>query len=296
VLLAALGGGARAAVAPTRAGFDHFYAVMDEATVRAIETSEYLREFADVEVKTTNSSAGHYRGLYLNGRETSVELFAPAGYDLDAPPAPVGKLGLAVSTEQVGGVTQLQTAMADEGAPAEVSTVRATLAGRTVDWFLSLTPLAPAPPTAPGQPSVEIWAMEYLESYFDAARKEPPEGDRDRISRERYRRDDYRQHMMRDVTGLTMAVTAEDWAGLRPLLSAAGMAISEGDGEAQASANARLRFIFVPRRLVGLRQLEFALNSAPASMRIEQLGRSRLTVGPGAYAVWTFGPRPARVP
>jgi hypothetical protein len=118
--------------------------------------------------------------------------------------------------------------MAEDGARAEVSTVRATLAGRTVDWFLSLTPLAPAPPAGPRQPIIEFWAMEYLESYFEAAHKEPPEGDQDRISRERYRRDDYRQHMMRDVTRLTMAVTAEDWAGLRPLLSAAGMAISEG--------------------------------------------------------------------
>jgi hypothetical protein len=59
VLVAAVGGGARAAVVPPRADLDHLYAVMDQATMRAIETSEYLREFADVEVKTTSSSEGH---------------------------------------------------------------------------------------------------------------------------------------------------------------------------------------------------------------------------------------------
>jgi hypothetical protein len=235
--------------------------------------------------------------MYLQGRETSVELFSPAGYDLDAPPAAVGKLGIALSTEEVGGLSRIQAVMKRASAEAKLSTAQRIVDGRKIDWFRSLEPTAPAPAVSAQGPTVEIWAMEYLASYFEARtdNEEPPENDKDIISRERYRSDEYRQHLMRDVIGLTLAVTRDDWNGLRPLLAAAGMRIVEDRVGAQASGKALLRFQFVPRALVGLRQVEFALNSAPSETHLERLGHSSLAVARDGRAVWSFDP-PMRDP
>lgn len=56
--------------------YNHSYGVFDRETADAIEHSDYLREFANFQVRTTTGTGGQtWTGRYLMGRETYLELF-----------------------------------------------------------------------------------------------------------------------------------------------------------------------------------------------------------------------------
>jgi hypothetical protein len=134
------------------------------------------------------------------------------------------------------------------------------------------------------------WGMEYRPEYFadPRGRTEPPNHPGD-VGRERYLNDGYREHLMRDVTGVHIALTARDLANTLPLLEAGGFRIRSTPGGAVAQGGGTtLRFDTVPLDQLGLRQVEFSLNRFVHHRHVEQIGRSKLVVGPGVRAVWTF--------
>lgn len=60
-----------------------------------------------------------------------------------------------------------------------------------------------------------------------------------------------------------------------------------GDIVAQGGGTT-IRFDAVPRDQAGLRQIGLSLNRPVECRHEERIGRSTLTVGPGARAVWNF--------
>ncbi|GAA0583034.1 hypothetical protein GCM10009534_16360 [Kribbella sandramycini] len=261
--------------------YNHAYGVLDKETADAIEHSEYLRWFANFEVRTTTGGGQTWTGRYLKGRETYLELFG-AG-DLPGQDAEEGSAGLAISTDRAGGNAKVLRRLSAAGVePFVYEQTRDFGDGVPVPWFQAIF-------AATTYDAFGAWSMEYKPSYFADPRSqtEPAayEGD---LSRERYLPDAYREHLMRDVTGIRIGVTARDLANTVPLLRAGGFAVRETPGGIVAQSDfTTIRLDRVERAQAGLKQLEFRLNRG-TPRHAEQIGNSTLTVGPGPRAEWNF--------
>lgn len=294
VLAALLGGGAMPAGAQSPpAGrqllfYNHAYGVLDRETADAIENSAYLRDFANFQIRTTTGAGGQtWTGRYLLGRETYLELFGVG--DLPAPDDNFGSGGMGISTERAGDLTTVVNRLKAMGIanPVGFDQTRDFGDGVPVPWFTAIF-------TTDQYDRFGAWGMEYRPEYFADPRSatEPPNYPGD-IGRERYLSDGYQDHLMRNVSGIRLAVTARDLANTVPLLRAGGFAVvSRPSGAVATRGGTTLRFDAVPLAEVGLRQVEFALNRPVVHRHEERIGRSTLAVGPGPRAVWTFA-RPA---
>jgi hypothetical protein len=264
--------------------YNHAYGVVDRETADAVEHSAYLREFANFEVRTTTGADGEtWTGRYLYGRETYFELFGVG----DLPDSPLGAAGLAVSTENDGDLATVVERLAAEGVadPAEFLQTRDFGDGVPVPWFDAIF-------TFDEYDTFGAWAMEWRPEYFaDPRGNTGPASYPGDVSRERYLPDGYRDHLMKDITAIRIAVTSLDLDNTVPLLRAGGFVVrTVPSGVIAVRGGTTIRLDAVPLAQVGLRQVEFSLNR-PVPRHEEQLGQSTLVVGPGARAVWTFQDR-----
>jgi hypothetical protein len=265
--------------------YNHSYGVFDRETADAIEHSDYLREFANFQVRTTTGTGGQtWTGRYLMGRETYLELFGVG--DVAGQDGTLGSAGLGLSTERAGDLATVTARLKDEGVtdPVEFLQTRDFGDGVPVPWFDAIL-------TTTEYDAFGAWAMEYRPEYFADPRgnTEPPSSPGD-VGRERYLSDDYRTHLMRDVTSVRIAVTEGDLADTVPLLRAGGFAVRTlpgGDVVAEGGGTT-IRLDPVPRDQAGMQRITMSLNQPVKYRHVEQLGHSTLTVGPGSRAVWTF--------
>ncbi|MFD4631568.1 DUF5829 family protein [Streptomyces sp. NPDC058284] len=283
-------GGERPAPGRQLLFFNHAYGVLDRETADAIEHSAYLRDFANFQVRTTTGSGGQvWTGRYLMGRETYVELFGVG--DLPGKDGAFGATGMGLSVEQAGDLATVRERLVALGVtPADFLQTRDFGDGVPVPWFDGFFAIA-----ADAYDSFGAWSMEYRPEYFadPRGRTEPPSHPGD-VGRERYLSDDYRDHQMRDVTSLRLALTRRDVASTVPLLKAGGFAVKSlpGGGAVASHGGTTIRFDATTREEAGLREIAFSLNRPAIHRHEERIGRSTLTVGPGARALWTFaGPR-----
>jgi hypothetical protein len=265
--------------------YNHAYGVLDRETADAIEHSAYLRDFANFQVRTTTGAGGQtWTGRYLMGRETYLELFGVG--DLPGQDGTLGSAGMGISTERAGDLPTVVERLRDQGIanPIQFRQTRDFGDGVPVPWFDAVF-------TTDQYDAFGAWAMEYLPEYFaDPRSNTGPAGYPGDVSRERYLPDGYRDHLMRDVTGIRLAVTERDLASTVPLLRAGGFVVRPvpGGGVVALRGGTSIRFDAVPRDQVGLRQVEQALNRPVEYRHEERIGRSTLVVGPGIRAVWTF--------
>lgn len=265
--------------------YNHAYGVLDRETADAIEHSAFLRDFANFQVRTTTGSGGQtWTGRYLMGRETYIELFGTG--DLPGKDGTLGAGGMGVSTEREGDLARVITRLRELGIsdPVEFRQTRDFGDGVPVPWFDAVF-------TTDQYDLFGAWGMEYRPEYFaDPRGNTEPAAHPGDVGRERYLSDAYRDHLMRDVTGIRLAVTARDLAGTLPLLKAGGFAVRSlpGGGAVAQGGGTTLRFDAVPLDQVGLRQVEMSLNRAVSHRHEERIGHSALVVGPGPRAVWTF--------
>ncbi|GAB2995458.1 hypothetical protein GCM10023080_072280 [Streptomyces pseudoechinosporeus] len=169
--------------------------------------------------------------------------------------------------------------------PVEFRQTRDFGDGIPVPWFDAVF-------TTDQYDSFGAWAMEYRPEYFaDPRSNTEPASHPGDVGRERYLSDDYRDHLMRDVTSVRLAVTERDLADTVPLLQAGGFVIQPvaGGGVVAKGGGTAIRFDVVPPDQAGLRQVEMSLNQPVKYRHEEQIGHSTLAVGPGSRAVWTFG-------
>jgi hypothetical protein len=267
--------------------FNHSWAMLDRETADAIEHSEYLGQFADRRINTGNDGTSTWTGRYLLGKETYLEFFGPG----DAPDAVAGDTGLAVSADKDGDLSvatdNLRKLVAD---PVEFTQVTDLGDGDPIPWF-------DVTYTTADYDTFFSWAMEYREEFLDDPRLSfPPPAYEGDVSRDRYNRDRYLDHQMRDVIGIQIATTAEDIEKMVPLWRAAGITIRvlKNGGVLAFDGMTTIRLLPVPAEEAGLRNVIFALNEPAEEPRTETIGNSTLHVGPGAYALWTFDPIEAR--
>lgn len=266
--------------------YNHAYGVLDRETADAIEHSDYLRDFANFQVRTTTGAGGQtWTGRYLMGRETYIELFGIG--DVPGKDGTLGAGGMGVSAEREGDLATVVARLRELGIsdPVEFRQTRDFGDGVPVPWFDAVF-------TTEEYDLFGAWGMEYRPEYFaDPRSKTEPAAHPGDVGRERYLPDAYRDHLMRDVTGIRLAVTARDLAGTLPLLKAGGFAVRSlpGGGAVAKGGGTTLRFDAVPLDQVGLRQVEMSLNSPVSYRHEERIGHSALVVGPGSRAVWTFG-------
>ncbi|MFF0005863.1 DUF5829 family protein [Streptomyces tibetensis] len=265
--------------------YNHAYGVLDRQTADAIEHSSYLRDFADFQVRTTTGSGGQtWTGRYLMGRETYFELFGVG--DVPGKDGTLGSAGLGVSTEHAGDLPTVVERLRKAGIsdPVEFPQTRDFGDGVPVPWFDAVL-------TTDQYDLFGAWGMEYRPEYFaDPRSNTEPASHPGDVGRERYLSDAYRDHLMRDVTGIRLAVTARDLAATVPLLKAGGFAVRSlpGGGVLAKGGGTTIRFDSVPLDQVGLRQIDMALNHPVSYRHVERIGHSALVVGPGSRAVWTF--------
>ena len=292
-LAGAIGGGVGAAQAEGNGSsydrqllfYNHSYGVLDRETADAIEHSDYLRDFANFQVRTTTGAGGKtWTGRYLMGRETYLELFGVG--DLPGQDGTLGSAGLGVSTERAGDLATVTERLKDEGVtePVKFLQTRDFGDGVPVPWFDTVL-------TTSEYDAFGAWAMEYRPEYFaDPRGKTEPASFPGDVGRERYLSDDYRTHLMRDVTAVRLAVTEGDLADTVPLLRAGGFAVkttTSGDVVAEGGGTT-IRFDVVPREQAGYQRVDMTLNRPVKDRHVERIGHSTLTVGPGSHAVWTF--------
>ncbi|SEH01439.1 hypothetical protein SAMN05444920_120143 [Nonomuraea solani] len=264
--------------------YNHAYSVVDRETADAVENSAYLREFANFEVRTTTGGGMTWKGRYLKGRETYIELFGEN--DLPGQDALYGSAGLAVSADRAGDLAKATTALAALGIsdPATYRQTRDFGDGVPIPWFDTIRT------TAAQYEAFDPWAMEYFPEYFaDPRSQTEPESHPGDVSRERYLPDTYADRLMRDITYLRIGVPARDLANTIPLLKAGGFDVATTGGGAIASGGGTtIQLDSVAREQAGLKQVSMSLNRAVETRHEERIGRSTLAVGPGARAEWTF--------
>ncbi|MFJ2767587.1 DUF5829 family protein [Streptomyces sp. NPDC087300] len=264
--------------------YNHAYGVFDRETADAIEHSTYLREFANFQVRTTTGADGQtWTGRYLMGRETYLELFGIG--DISGPDGTLGSAGMGISTERAGDMAKVLDRLRDLGVekPVQFAQTRDFGDGVRVPWFDAVF-------TTDQYDAFGAWGMEYRPEYFaDPRSNTEPAAYPGDVGRERYLSDAYRDHLMRDVTSLSIAVTPRDLDNTVPLLRAGGFQVSTtpDDGVVARGGGTTIRLTPATRDRAGVRQVEMSLNH-PVKRHVERLGGSTLTVGPGAHAVWTF--------
>lgn len=276
------------------AELNHGFAVVDPLTADAIAKSDFLRDFANLQIRTTTGTRATWTGRYLYGKETYVEFFGPGDFSLPNGPAPIGSWGIALSGDRTGANKALAAAIESGGQKAFVEKETRTFGDKVVPWFEALTAISQHGDSGDLAEDVTVWAMEYDPAYFvvPEAGKEPPEHAADTISRERYQSDAFATRMMRDVVYLHFDVGPSDLARIEPLLQAAGYRIARSDREVRAyGEESSFLFTVVDTDARRLRQVRFALNG-PAERRVERIGLSTLTVGPGTTATWIFDASP----
>jgi len=264
--------------------YNHSYGVLDRETADAIEHSAYLRDFANFQVRTTTGTGGvKWTGRYIYGRETYVELFGVG----DLPDSPLGSAGLGLGTDHDGDIDTVTERLPSQGVadPIEFLQTRDFGDGVPVPWFDAIL-------TTEQYDAFGAWAMEYRPEYLADPRSgvtEPAAYPGD-VSRERYLPDTYRDHLMRDVTCVRIALTEGDLADTVPLLRAGGFTVRTvpGGGVVALRGGTTIRLDVAPLERIGLKQVEFSLNQPVNYRHEERLGQSTLVVGPGARAVWTF--------
>lgn len=264
--------------------YNHAYGVLDRETADAIEHSDYLRVFANFEVRTATGADGQtWTGRYLYGRETYLELFGVG--DLPGRDGALGSAGMGISIERAGDLATVVERLRDQGIadPVEFRQTRDFGDGVPVPWFDAIF-------TTDQYDFFGTWAMAYLPEYFaDPRSNTEPAGFPGDVGRERYLSDDYRDHLMRDVTSIRLAVSRRDLANTVPLLRAGGFFVRPVAGGVVAHrGGTTIRFDAVSRDQVGLRQVTLRLNRPVIHRHEESIGRSTLVVGPGVHAVWTF--------
>lgn len=263
--------------------YNHSYGVVDRATADAVEHSAYLREFANFHVRTiTGTDGATWTGRYLMGRETYIELFGVG--DLPGADGLLGASGLGLGTDREGDIDTVAARLPAEGVADPILSLQTRDFGDgvPVPWFDALV-------TTPTYDAFSAWAMEYRPEFFADPRgdTEPAAFPGD-VGRERYLSDLYRDHLMRDVTGVRIAVPRGDLDTTVPLLRAGGfVVVTLPDGVVAARGGTTIRLDATPREQAGIKRFDLSLNR-PVARHVERLGNSTLVVGPGAHAVWLF--------
>src|SRR4051794_13137796 len=258
-----------AATGEGQALLDHVYAVVDAATADAIEHSDLLHRISQLDVQVVESGDRSWRGRYLRGRRTYVEIFGPD----DLAGAPDRACGLGLATRRRGDLDAISARMGEAAERADRGTNSREFDGEVHPWFDYLE--------VSGETAVlSTWVMEYLRD---------PTDDAGRVARFEEWAPTTTGPLLGDLTRAEVDAVQGDIELAVPLLQAAGFDVRSDDGSVVASdGHATVALRSCTAALSGMRRLEFLLSSPPDEVVVEELGRSTFALGPGERAVWEF--------
>jgi hypothetical protein len=133
---------------------NHAFIVPDAETYEAIRNSDFVKQFAVWEERTTHRKDITYTGLYLYGRHTYFEFLKPDER------TPVGTSKIAFGVDRTGDLDLLQKRAAAAGIKTEIKTITRAFDGKDVDWFRSLDR------KDQDQPSLGLWTLEYVPTFL----------------------------------------------------------------------------------------------------------------------------------
>ena len=192
---------------------------------------------------------------------------------------------MALSPDREGGLVALRSRLSELGVSSLDSGQRTRqLGSEQLPWFAMVNP-------HDDPDALAVWGMEYLPGFMNDPRNEkrPARGQDDVISRARALGDGYQQYLVRDISAVEIAATERDVSTVRPIFVAAGFIVDRQGRQLIAhDGQATVTLDIVAQQAASLRRVDFVLNRW-SPRHIEQLGHSKLIVGPGLRATWIFG-------
>jgi hypothetical protein len=258
---------------------NHFYAVLDTPTYKAIEAGQFWRtQFAPNERRTTVRTDETYTGLYFYGVNTYFEVFDVA----DSPRPAIGDCGIAFGVDASGDIAKLKQAL---GAELETSTQPITrlYQGEQVPWFYMAT-LKSLPYDSP----ISTWLMEYHPDFLNRWNPQV-RGDQ---GRERVNRRDILARyaavlppvsdpVLRDVVGLTVALDDPTRARFIDMCSRMGYAIRKDDGAVVCLEGPDFALRLIVAADQGVKEVRMRTARATPFPREQVFGRAALTATDG---------------
>jgi hypothetical protein len=253
---------------------NHFYAVIDPASYRALRESAFVTgELAPFEARTTARNDQTYTGIYWYGRRTYFEVFQPDQERL------LGGAGIAFSVDEPGGTAVVKAAWAAAFGGAETGLVTRKTEDAEPPWFEMTYAKA-------SSGSLRIWLMEYHRDFL--ARWYPDLTPARGVTRaevlDRYvakigRAAQRETALLKDVTRLELALDPGETETLRKHLVAVGWsARAETDAAVfEGPEGVSLRVVPASGARRGIVEARFSLQGK-AAPRTERLGATVLTV------------------
>ncbi len=283
-LLALLARPVAAQTLPPRLWLDHLYLVIDSATYHDLTVSPFIDSGFGGSVRRDSAEPGEPAGVYLYGHHTYL-VFVPAG---GFPGAVPGDIGIALSSERPGGLSDLARHLAFDGLPFDTATVMRRDSTGTIAWYQALRPAGVDSLSAHDA----LWAQEYTLAMTRrvAARDSFGTDDRDR---DRFLAAHYDSlQLLGDVTRATLAIPVDALERMRRVMTAWGLEVYPEGAGAVVKLPAMTLHLIPAYAGAGVRDLTFNLNhEAPANPTYRFGIRSRLEFGPGPTALWIFAPR-----
>jgi Family of unknown function (DUF5829) len=264
---------------------NHFYAVLDSPTGKAVEQDLFLRKhFAVNEKRTTTNAEMTYTGLYFYGVNTYFEFFDIA----DSPQHRVGDCGIAFGVDQPGAIRALQGRLGPS-LESSLTSVTRLYQGKQIPWFLMATPRS-----LPYESELSSWVMEYQPEFLTTWNPQPRGTNQGISRREILRRyadvlEPVHAPRLEDVIALTVAADPSGTNSLSQFCLQLGYQIErEVDGDiALHGPDFILRLIPATEGVRGIREIKMRTRGLSQREEEHPLGRSVLKcVGPSA--IWSF--------
>lgn len=260
---------------------NHFYAVVDRETYEAIGASDFLRtEFAAFEQRSTLTGDGEsWTGTYFYGRETYFEFFATSSEDPD------GVAGIGLGVDGAGELEAVKSSLTDDGVAVLSADSRTRVrAEKEIPWFHWI-----GFEDEPEDPAFDVWIMQYHEDYLRLWHPGlAPE--QDGISRRRHRAMEFEpSRYLRDVVGLTLALTPRQSERLLERLSALGYETEVAAGVSTARGpGVEFRLVEASPGRRGVTEIRMTLQRPKMGQTTFEIGQSTLTFDSDGVATWRF--------
>lgn len=135
---------------------NHAYIVPDVQTYETVRNSEFLKNFAVVEERTTHRKDKTYSGFYVYGTNTYFEFLKA---DKENKP---GEFKIALGVDENGGIDRIRKNAETAGIATNVQEVTRQWNGKDVNWFKSLEEKCNSKDSC----DFHLWVLEYQPSFL----------------------------------------------------------------------------------------------------------------------------------
>lgn len=259
---------------------NHIVVVADSATYQAIGASAMIRDrFSGFRQETIHAGgAASWTGIYLFGKNTYIEMFAPGGIA-----GPAGAAMVSFGVEERGSLWRLRSALAaGTGRPVDSLLRNRARDGEDVPWFYGLSVQG-----AMTASRVPTWVMEYHPDYLRRWNKITTPTD---LSRRTFLAEFYQpDRLLGDVVAATIAADSADRDRLvREAMVYGYKVMTRAGGTVLTGPDIQLTLVPATGERRGVVTLGLRLTHRPERAEEVVLGRSVLRIRRDGTAVWSF--------